>query len=630
MKKNKKQILLTIITLLISTTMFTNRVDAVYMYLECEYTDACERDTEGPASNLFDRYCKPELNVWAPMTNNKGNLIFSALCNDINNILDVSQVYMNAGECYIKSEKDYEEDCDDTGVYEEGVSRIFTQGVCPSLNSTRGFNDTSIIPVGSNGKIIESSSLEENEYIIYSFYDADGNERTFVELYYQDGRYAFIGPDPTISIYDEIRYYQFGQILKFKKDYFHIATNFETLMIASDNSAIDDYWTVCKEGKEDCENNHGFKVLLDSKDNKYVFDDVAGEWLEANQDGLSELKNFSTFFDNNEKLIDDIKEFNNTLEQGESYNFSDHGTTAEEVVSGIEEAYNILSSFYDRNIKFADYTDIDRTDADLDATDSALTYLFSNYLNLDKDIIEFAYEEDTEHYINAGLIRSALKEDMSQAIQKISKSSSLNVFNANEKAAEYVLLLYTAAMYLDTNSLTLLPQNSDLSSRVSILRNELFPNMIKEHNLDINPVIDCESLLGPELIEKIDSYLNIIKIVIPILLIGIGIIDFTKAIFAGDDETMKKSQKNFIKRLAISILIFFVPTIVNLLLQLANKVWPTIAPNSCGLFETKKACYVCGNSRNGKYVWRIDEQSSSCTKYSSAKTKKDCESMNNK
>lgn len=46
---------------------------------------------------------------------------------------------------------------------------------------------------------------------------------------------------------------------------------------------------------------------------------------------------------------------------------------------------------------------------------------------------------------------------------------------------------------------------------------------------------------------------------------------------------MKKAQKQFIKRIAIAILIFFVPTILNLLLTLANKVWPIIVPSTCGI-----------------------------------------------
>ena len=35
MNKNKKQILLTIITLLISTIIFTNKVDAIVMWMQC-------------------------------------------------------------------------------------------------------------------------------------------------------------------------------------------------------------------------------------------------------------------------------------------------------------------------------------------------------------------------------------------------------------------------------------------------------------------------------------------------------------------------------------------------------------------------------------------------------------------
>ena len=68
-------------------------------------------------------------------------------------------------------------------------------------------------------------------------------------------------------------------------------------------------------------------------------------------------------------------------------------------------------------------------------------------------------------------------------------------------------------------------------------------------------------------------------------MIGFGIIDFTKAIFAGDEDKMKKAQKDFIVRLGIAVLFFLVPTIVDLLLGLANKVWYFIEPGSCGIFD---------------------------------------------
>ena len=100
-------------------------------------------------------------------------------------------------------------------------------------------------------------------------------------------------------------------------------------------------------------------------------------------------------------------------------------------------------------------------------------------------------------------------------------------------------------------------------------------------------MVDCKSLLGEGLINKINSYVNIVKIAIPIILIGFGVADFSKAVFAGDDEQMKSSQKKFIKRIGIAVVIFLVPTFINLLLGLANKVWTTISPDSCGIFEGK-------------------------------------------
>ena len=98
-------------------------------------------------------------------------------------------------------------------------------------------------------------------------------------------------------------------------------------------------------------------------------------------------------------------------------------------------------------------------------------------------------------------------------------------------------------------------------------------------------VISCDDLFSDNLRNKIGSYLNIVKIAVPIILIGFGIIDFTKAIFAGDEDKMKKAQKDFIVRLGIAVLFFLVPTMVDLLLGLANKVWYFIEPGSCGIFD---------------------------------------------
>ena len=97
-------------------------------------------------------------------------------------------------------------------------------------------------------------------------------------------------------------------------------------------------------------------------------------------------------------------------------------------------------------------------------------------------------------------------------------------------------------------------------------------------------VYDCKSLIGDNLAKKIEKYFNIIKIAIPIMLIALGIVDFAQAVFAGDEEKMKKAQKTFIRRIIASALIFLTPILVKLLLLLANEVWSNISADGCGIF----------------------------------------------
>lgn len=77
----------------------------------------------------------------------------------------------------------------------------------------------------------------------------------------------------------------------------------------------------------------------------------------------------------------------------------------------------------------------------------------------------------------------------------------------------------------------------------------------------------------------IGTLLNIIKIAVPILLIVMGSIDFMKAVMAGKDDEIKKSQGTFVKRAIAAVIVFFVPTIVGILLSLIN--------------ETKSSCLTC-------------------------------------
>lgn len=99
-------------------------------------------------------------------------------------------------------------------------------------------------------------------------------------------------------------------------------------------------------------------------------------------------------------------------------------------------------------------------------------------------------------------------------------------------------------------------------------------------NID-EEIDDCGDLLGEEVLGIINKIMNWIKIIIPILLIAYGTLDFTKAIFSGKEDDMAKLRKTFINRIIAAILVFIAPIFVNLLLTLANEVWDFINPNTC-------------------------------------------------
>lgn len=91
----------------------------------------------------------------------------------------------------------------------------------------------------------------------------------------------------------------------------------------------------------------------------------------------------------------------------------------------------------------------------------------------------------------------------------------------------------------------------------------------------------------------ISMIILLIKIVVPILLILFGMIDLGKAVMAQKEDEIKKGQQTFIKRLVAAAIVFFVITIVTILIKfLSNKdskitscfncfITGEVAENSC-------------------------------------------------
>lgn len=94
---------------------------------------------------------------------------------------------------------------------------------------------------------------------------------------------------------------------------------------------------------------------------------------------------------------------------------------------------------------------------------------------------------------------------------------------------------------------------------------------------NINILDDC-SILGTEFNNILQEIFTIIKIAVPILVIVLCSVDIARAVTAQDDKAVKEALSSSIKRIIIGVVVFFVPTLINVLLEFAGNISGT-----CGI-----------------------------------------------
>ena len=110
-------------------------------------------------------------------------------------------------------------------------------------------------------------------------------------------------------------------------------------------------------------------------------------------------------------------------------------------------------------------------------------------------------------------------------------------------------------------------------------------NLISNNVINI---LDCKSLLGGDnvdnsLFELLHTIVLAVKIIVPIMLLALGSLDFAQAVFASNEDGVKKAQSKFIKRLVIAVVIFLIPSFLGVILRIANSIWGNIDPTFCGI-----------------------------------------------
>ena len=128
----------------------------------------------------------------------------------------------------------------------------------------------------------------------------------------------------------------------------------------------------------------------------------------------------------------------------------------------------------------------------------------------------------------------------------------------------------------------------------------------------VNPVLaaniaSCENSIKGALIDEkipnlVSTAITIIKIVVPILLVIFGMLDLMKGIIAQKDDEIKKGQQIFIKRLISGVLVFFVVSIVQLIISFVADEEDKTNIATCS------KCFI-----NGDCTYKfIDEQAKTC------------------
>ncbi len=82
--------------------------------------------------------------------------------------------------------------------------------------------------------------------------------------------------------------------------------------------------------------------------------------------------------------------------------------------------------------------------------------------------------------------------------------------------------------------------------------------------------LDCKGIFKGEFGKILKQILDILRFLVPILIIGLSVVDFIKALAAQNQDELKKASQKFIKRLIIGIIIFLLPTILEFVLNLAG------------------------------------------------------------
>ena len=80
----------------------------------------------------------------------------------------------------------------------------------------------------------------------------------------------------------------------------------------------------------------------------------------------------------------------------------------------------------------------------------------------------------------------------------------------------------------------------------------------------------CQDILGANVYKILQKFFKMIYVIVPFLVLVLGMLDLGKAVLSSKEDEMRSARKRFTKRIAMGLLVFIVPTIINILFYVVN------------------------------------------------------------
>ena len=96
--------------------------------------------------------------------------------------------------------------------------------------------------------------------------------------------------------------------------------------------------------------------------------------------------------------------------------------------------------------------------------------------------------------------------------------------------------------------------------------------LCKDGNCDISIEGFCGTAPVKRTLKFIGMLVVVLKILVPVIIVGMGVVNLVKVIISGKDEEMRKNIQSVVKRLIVGVVIFLLPGIIDFVFDAVTRV----------------------------------------------------------